>query len=135
MTLNADFNYDAALFNPPAPAISIEVRSPAFAMNSYAEHILALIDTGADGTLIPWSIIERLNLQQVDQVEVTGYNQRDYQLKPVFSAHISIPRLKPLIIRAIPIESDDYAIIGRDIINKWQLDLNGPGLVGSIGVG
>jgi len=134
MPLNAHFNYDEVLFSPPAPAISIEVRSPAFAMDSYAEHILALIDTGAYGTAIPWSVIERLNLQKVDEAEVKGYDQRDYQLKPVFSAHISIQHLKPLIIRAIPIESDDYAIIGRDIINKWQLDLNGPGLVGSIRV-
>lgn len=135
MPPNTDFNYDGALFSPPAPAISIEVRSPAFTTNSYAEHILALIDTGADGTLIPWSIIERLNLQKVAEAKVSGYDQKDSRLAPVYSAHLTIPHLKPLIIRAIPIESDDYAIIGRDIINKYRLDLNGPGLAGTIRVG
>jgi len=134
MSLDIDFSYEKLIFAPPAPAINVELRSPAFPLNHYAERILALIDTGADGTVIPWSSIERLNLQQVDQAEVKGYDQKDFSLLPVFSVHLTIPGLDSLIVRVVPKESDDYAIIGRDVINKWLLKLNGPALSGSIGI-
>ncbi len=132
MSLNIDFSYEKLKFNPAAPVVTVELRSPAFPLSRYAVRVLALIDTGASGTVIPWSSVDRLNLQQVDQVKARGYDQKDFSLLPVFSAHLTIPGLESLIVRVIPRESDEYAIIGRDVINRWLLELNGPNLAGSI---
>lgn len=132
MSLKVDFSYNEVLFSPPAPAVEIELHSPDSTTGSYAVRILALVDTGADGSVVPWSSIETLGLQLVDEVEVVGYDQRNFELQPVFSVYITIPPLKPILARVIPKESPSYAIIGRDVVNEWLLKLNGATLAGSI---
>jgi len=82
--------------------------------------------------VIPWDVVERLNLQMVDQVQVRGYDEKDFRLSPVFSVHLTIHGLCPILARVIPKESEDYAILGRDILNEWLLKLHGPNQSGII---
>jgi hypothetical protein len=90
----------------------------------------ALIDSGADGSAIPRSLIDSLHLHQVDEILVGAYDdeEKDLVLQPVYSVHLTIPTLKPTLVEVIPKDSQDYAIIGRDIINQWLLTLDGPKL-------
>ena len=132
MCPNINFTYESQLFAPPAPAIFIELRSPDSPISDKPEKSLALVDTGADCTVVPWSIINRLNLQLVDLVKVTGYDEKSSQWLPVYSIHLTIPGLIPVLTRVIPVESDACTIIGRDIINEWLLKLDGPKRIGNI---
>lgn len=122
------FKYDNG-FIPPAPVLNIEVRIPTVHEQSMMVKIVGQLDTGADGTAIPVGLIEKLGLCQVDEIQVGGYDDDEDSMKisPVYSAHITIEPLKPFIAEVIPeYKEKEYALIGRDIINKMLITLDGP---------
>lgn len=123
-------NYNSQIFDPPAPVVLVELRSPASPMEPKPEQLIALLDSGADGCVIPKTLIEKLNLCMVDEIRVGGYDtkEEDLEIKPVYSVHLTIPPLKPVLAEVTPKDSRSYAIIGRDIINDWLLTLDGPKL-------
>ena len=134
MPLEIQFNYDKSL-DPPAPFVSVELRSPAFPTDPNPVQIKALIDSGADGSLIPQALIMKLDLRKVDDVGVGDYNaerKEDFKKEPLYSVHLTLPPLKPVQTEVTALKYESYAIIGRDVINHWLLTLNGPELKGLI---
>ncbi len=116
-------------FHPPSPVLNIELRSPDNPDESRMINIPGQLDTGSDGTLIPMNLIEELGLCQVDEILVGGYDtdENDMELRPIFSASITINPLSSFIAQVLPeYKEKDYALIGRDIINKMLITLDGP---------
>lgn len=60
-------------FDPPAPVAEVTLRKPD--TQKAQSNVLMLIDTGADVTLIPKSIAEKLDLEPVfeTQYELLGF--------------------------------------------------------------
>ena len=65
--------YDTSEF-PPAPFLPVRLAS--LAEHSEAITVQAKLDTGADLTVIPYALIERLHLMPVGEIEVEGYDSR-----------------------------------------------------------
>lgn len=84
---------------------------------------MAILDTGADQTLIPLRIALALGLRKVRDKQVFDANGRQ-QLQPVYVANIEFDGVLfnnlAVIGSAIPI-----ALIGRDVLNQVAL-LDGP---------
>jgi hypothetical protein len=116
------YNYDSR-FDPPAPLLPIQVSSPA----SSALTLSAFVDSGSDTTVIPRSIVQNLRLRRLRYTGVQGFGS-GVERSPVFSLLISVQTQEPEIIEVIAWD-EDYALLGRDVINHWQVLLNGPGLV------
>lgn len=55
---------------PPMPVLEIQLGYPEQTLS--LELHTAIVDTGADGTLVPVKLIERLNAPITDQVRVRG---------------------------------------------------------------
>lgn len=127
MSPDIEFDYDSSI-TPPAPVMLAEWRSPTNPNAPDPKLLLALIDSGAFCSVIPNSLIDNLHLRQIDEVKAGGYDDKeeDFKMKPVYSVHLTIPPLQPILARVIPKFSEDYAIVGRDIINEWLLTLDGP---------
>ena len=51
-------NYDASHFDPPAPVAHVTLRNPHSGATLSAVQLL--VDTGADITLLPHTVVERL---------------------------------------------------------------------------
>ena len=131
MPSDIESNYNNQIFDPPAPIVLVELRSPATPTEPNPERLIALIDSGADGSLIPQTLIEKLNLCMVGEVRVGDYKaekEEDFETCPVYSVHLTIPPLEPVLAQVTPKDSRRYAIIGRNIINDWLLTLDGPKL-------
>ena len=130
MSPDIEFEYNHSIFSPPAPVVSVEWCSPASPNAPNPERLPALIDSGADCCVVPQSLIDNLHLCQVDECPVGGYDDKEGELptKPIYSIHLVIPSLNPILAEVIPKDSEGYAIIGRDIINEWLLTLDGPNL-------
>lgn len=128
MSPDAEFGYNGQLFNPPAPVVLVELRSPTSPNVPHPARLPALIDSGADGSAIPRALIDSLRLCQVDEIMAGGYDDEEEDLvpQPVYSVHLTFPSLKPILVEVIPKDSEGYAIIGRNIINDWLLTLDGP---------
>lgn len=115
------YPYDTNNFNPPAPVLEVSFSSPI--PQGEIIKIPALLDSGADMTVIPQNIAQQLQLRYVDEIPAAGY---DGIAKKVFvySAKIIFDNLGDFIIRVITSNSG-HALIGRDILNKWSVFLKG----------
>jgi hypothetical protein len=63
-------NYNTELFSPPAPIASVTVRNPS--TNETISDVPLLIDSGADATLLPQSIVDSLGIT-IDKDQNAGY--------------------------------------------------------------
>jgi predicted aspartyl protease len=113
--------YDQQNFNPPAPVMEVSLSIPS--THSVILKSLALLDSGADITVIPERIIQQLQLRYVDEITVSGYDGIPKQTF-IYSVKLTFNGLGDFIVRAIA-SSNDYILVGRDILNKWSLLLEG----------
>lgn len=67
--MKSHFEYDSR-YLPPAPVISVTVDG--YSPTSGTTTIQALVDSGADGTLLPLRILERVGASFIDTVQMTG---------------------------------------------------------------
>ena len=109
-------------FNPTAPVIELSISAP---LSEAITSSIALIDSGADITVIPEVIISQLKLRRVDSVLASGFSKRVVQAT-VYSAALSIEGILETQIYRVLSWNGDYALIGRDILNKFIAMLNGP---------
>jgi hypothetical protein len=134
MCPNIEFKYNGQIWNPPAPALFVELRSPASPDNPLPEHIVALIDSGAFISVVPENVIIELQLHKIDEVEAGGYDatEEDFKVLPVYAIHLTIPHMKPILARVIPKKPKSHMTLGREVINEWLLTLDGPNLEGHL---
>ena len=115
---------DTPKFNLPAPVLEIFLSTPGAGV-SHPAPVEALVDSGADITAIPRRLIDQLQLKLVDQLPTMGYEGiTPEKLTDVYSVKVLIRDVGDYIVRVIP-SNYDYALIGRDIINSWDLFLRG----------
>lgn len=108
-------------FNPPAPVIEVSISAP---LSKVSTSSTALIDSGADVTVIPERIIAQLKLRRVDSTPVSGFGKRVIEAT-VYSAALEIEGISESKIYRILGWSEDYALIGRDLLNQFIAVLNG----------
>lgn len=114
---------------PPAPFLNIAV---CHSDNSeQMAQIRAKIDTAADISAIPVILITRLRLPITSKLIIEGYNGVS-EIVFTYGAVIEVAqaRFRTQII-VIP---DDYALLGRDILNYFYMHLNGPDLTFNLGL-
>jgi predicted aspartyl protease len=116
----AQFPYDTR-FSPPAPVIELSVSAPG--QGGKSVKIRGLIDSGADLTVLPENIVTEVGLQYVDEVPIGGFDGT-YSVRPIYAARLALEDGWSIIVRAVCIQGD-IALLGRDIINRWRLLLDG----------
>ncbi len=109
---------------PPAPLVDLAVS-----WDNRSDHVLAILDTGADQTQIPLTIALALRLRKIRDKPITDSNGHQ-RLQPVYVAKIEFDGIVfgtlPVIATALPI-----ALIGRDLLNQVAV-LDGPRLTFSL---
>lgn len=118
--MNARFIYDAS-FDPPAPVVPVRISGP---VGESAVVLPMLIDTGADCTLVPASIVRGLKLPQVDSIGISGVGGAKRRAR-VHAASIELAGHRVL---ARVVAFVDEAILGRDVLNQVVVALDGPAL-------
>lgn len=114
--------YESRL-NPPAPLLQVTVAS---IVRTRREATLALLDTGSDITAIPDKLADPLRLYPIGRLRLEDVEAKT---TPVFTyavqltvAGVTIPRLEVILTGL------DFAVLGRDVLNRFYLLLNGPEL-------
>lgn len=122
--MTARFAYDTSL-DPPAPVVPVRISGP---VGEEAVMLPMLVDTGADCTLVPASITRRLGLPQIDVIGLTGVGGTRSRAT-VHAASVELGGFRSF---ARVVAFADEAILGRDVLNRVLVTLDGPGLAFSV---
>ena len=118
----SSYPYDR-IFQPPAPAVDLLLGSP----RAVPDHpVRALLDSGADLTVIPEAMARDLSLVRVDVVAVFGVGQEALRSN-IYVLSVLVPEMPVINLRVLS-WSRPYALIGRDVLNRVRIVLDGPQL-------
>lgn len=116
------FSYNTNYF-PPAPSVEIWLGIPEQALE--VGPLLALVDTGADASIIPIHHIELLKIQ-VDNRKYLRSQWGERRLVDTYLLDVAIGQMRLPLIEIIADELGDEVILGRNILNKLIATLDGP---------
>ena len=110
----------SAEYEPPCPVLTVRLASPP---GGAGVGLVALVDTGADMTLVPEPVARILGLPVISQIRVTGVTGTA-EGADVFAAAIELAG-KNLLVEVVAFGEE--TIVGRDLLNRLVLRLHGPG--------
>lgn len=111
--------YDTSHF-PYLPVAEIAVGNPGESPPPVM--LRGIVDSGADHTIVPFEVVERLNLPLWEEIIVKDFTGTEHTV-PLYTAIVTIPTLHGHLIRVIGI-NNEHALLGRDILNRYKLTLN-----------
>jgi predicted aspartyl protease len=110
---------------PPAPFVHVLVRPP-FA-GPAGVVIPAQLDTGADLSVIPGRLVDELQLVPLDSVAALGFGGHLLTL-PTFLVELQIKDMTPVTVKVLASQDESYVLLGRDVLNRFSIVLDGPNL-------
>ncbi len=117
-------------YEPPAPVIEIGLAA-AGSRRRRQITARALLDPGSDITAIPRRLAEGLRLYPISRVTIENPAA---ERTTVLSYAVQLSVGGEAISRLEVVLTDlDYAILGRDVLNRFYIRLNGPDLTLDIG--
>ncbi len=120
--------YDDQLFSPPAPVARVMLHNPANGMSM--SEVLMLIDPGADSSLLPQPAIEQLGIPTHlgQQFELEAFDGSKSAALLVIAELVFLRKTFKGEFLLVNQPTQIYGILGRDVLNKVRLLLNGPQL-------
>lgn len=115
-------DYDFSVF-PPAPRL--EIRLIAQPHGAACGPISAFVDTGADATIVPLSIVRGLQAGVVTFKTVRSYAGGRRRVR----TYLLDVEVGPITLPGIEVVGDSVAdeiLLGRDVLNRLRLLLDGP---------
>jgi predicted aspartyl protease len=115
--------YDKS-FNPPAPFVSIAIYRPG--EPEVVRSVRAKLDTGADISLLPQAIVHALSLRIVSRILTEAYDGT----QTVLNAYETALKVEGVDLGRVEMVTltHDYALLGRDVLNRFVVTLDGPAL-------
>lgn len=109
-------------YQPPFPAVQVVLFNPEEGLSTFT--IEGLIDTGSDGTLVPIAHLEEV-LAPVLTVTRIRSHWGEWRSVQLFAVDPELNGLKLPNIFVVGDEQGDELILGRDVLNRVKLVLDG----------
>lgn len=110
-------------FYPPIPALPVRLYSSI--TDQFAGPFLAILDSGSDATMVPLIHLQAVGAEEAAPgwiVGITGHRQPvALYFVDVYVGELAFPG-----IRVIADKTAQEIILGRDVLNKLPLFLDGP---------
>jgi predicted aspartyl protease len=119
------YNYNSQL-QPPAPFVHVVVRNPAD--GSELQGIPAQIDTGADQTVLPETVVQGLQLPRMGTMLVGGFAGTTITL-PTYAVLLGIHDRPLQPVKVVASAEEKWVLLGRDVLNSFRIVVDGPQLV------
>ena len=115
--------YTYAPTRTPVPCLPLVVTS--LEDGTTSEEWLALVDTGADRTVLPLSVVEQLRVAPFATLrfEVGG---GDVISLPVYRVWLTVSDFPPVPVEVAASAGEANSPLGRDALNAYTAILNGP---------
>jgi predicted aspartyl protease len=121
------FDYNPT-YSPSAPFVEVEVNN--YDAKATPIIVKAQVDSGADATMLPISILERVGAHFEATHHAYDFSGRVHTVD-LYSAAVNLVG-QTFYLRVIAQENTNEGIIGRDILNNLTVTLNGPASVTEI---
>lgn len=92
-----------------------------------AEHP-AQLDTAADVSVIPERIADDLRLEQLGEAAALGFGGHLVTV-PTFLVRLQIRGAAAHVVKVLASPDEPYLLLGRDVLNRFRVTLDGPNLV------
>ena len=115
--------YDAVRFKPPACTAVVTLRNPDTGATS--RDVYMLMDTGADVSLLPYDAIQQIGVQPLQDLK---YELASFDgVKSIASVvRVDLLFCGRYVTTEFVLTQQDTGILGRNVLNKYRLLLDGP---------
>jgi predicted aspartyl protease len=110
-------------YSPPMPVVELGVGWPG--SHQPAQTIVAVLDSGADGTLIPIDVLEAVRARYVGDAVIRGLTGGGQRV----SVYLASLRVGPHVlhaVRVVAIPEGSESILGRNALQYLTVTLDGP---------
>lgn len=115
---------------PPAPFVYVILRNPV--SGAEQRNLPAQVDTAADRTLLPATLVDGLALPRIGAIRIGGVGGFT-QTMPSYPVQVAIHDLPARTLEVVASDGEPWILLGRDIVNAHRLVLDGPPLLLEIG--
>ena len=116
------YAYDTTYPGPAMPVVEIQINQIGKETDSVV--VQALVDSGADGSILPIRYLRQINARRVDTRRMRGVSGVSYAVD-IYEVRVQLgPILLPKVY-AVANRSNDETILGRDVLNHLVVTLNG----------
>jgi predicted aspartyl protease len=123
------YEYDTKYAGPAMPVAEIQVARADYFDNPFV--LRALIDSGADATMIPIRHLKRIKAKKVDERRVRDTSGLSYPVD-IYAVSITVGPFKHPAIEVVGNLQSEDTILGRDILNHLIVTLNGLAYIAEI---
>lgn len=110
-------------YYPPIPCIQITLGYPDESLRFGP--FTAIVDTGADGTMVPQTLLDEINAPFVDEGRIRSH-WGEWRNIQVFTVDIGVDGLRFPAIEVVGDEQGNEIVLGRNLLNKLTMILRGP---------
>lgn len=110
---------------PPMPVLQVALSFPD--QGQWQRPVTAIVDSGADFTIVPLSTIEPMNLPLVGDANLVSQWQ-DRRAVHVYQVDMQIGGIVMASVEIAGDPNGDEIVLGRNVLNDLDLRLNGPSL-------
>lgn len=111
--------------DPLAPFASISIYHPD--KPNAVRSMRAKLDTGADISLLPTATVHDLSLRIVSRILAEAYDGNQTLLNS-YEAALQVEGADLGRVEMVALAQEDYALLGRDVLNRFVISLDGPAL-------
>ena len=123
------YSYNRQL-DPPAPFVLVALRCDE--TGNQLVSIPAQLDTGADRTVLPQAHVDKLGLLPMDELRICGFGGQ-VLLLPTYRVQLGMHDFPVVTIEVIAHSEESHVLLGRDVMNRHRLLLDGPQFLLEIG--
>ena len=116
------YTYNYSLDYQPAMPV-VEIGLSIVGQSEAQQTLMAMVDSGSDGTLLPLDILEEIVARYVGDARIRGITG-DTQFVDVYVANLYIGSHILHAVRLVGTESEE-AILGRNVLNQLTITLDG----------
>src|SRR5258708_3503182 len=88
----------------------------------------AQLDTAADRTVVPLDLMEELGVVLLDEIPVLGFGGF-ISNAPTCLVRVPLRGKTPVMLKVFAPRAEPHILLGRDILNRYRLWLDGPRLL------
>ena len=110
-------------YQPAFPSVPVVLHNGDKGLRTGAEN--ALLDTGSDGSLVPISFLRQISAPALTDTRIRSH-WGEWRPAQLFVVDVELNSVKLPGVFVVGDEQGNEIILGRNVLNKLQLMLDGP---------